>query len=80
MELRDFLKNRLRSLRTERGETQAQVAQGIGVNSQHYQKFEYGAILPNLENFIALADHFDVSLDYLAGRTEERGGSGRRAP
>ncbi len=72
MELRDTLKKRLRLLRTERGETQAQVAQGIGVGSQHYQKFEYGANLPNLENFIALADHFGVSLDYLAGRNEEK--------
>ena len=32
------------------------------VSSQHYQKFEYGSILPSLENFIALADHFGVSL------------------
>ena len=42
--------------------------------SQHYQKFEYGSILPSLENFIALADHFGVSLDELAGR-----GDGGRA-
>ena len=27
---------------------------------------------PSLENFIALADHFGVSLDYLAGRSEDR--------
>ena len=74
MEVRDFLKNKLRSLRTEHGETQARVAQGIGVSSQHYQKFEYGSILPSLENFIALADHFGVSLDELAGR-----GDGGRA-
>lgn len=72
MEIRATLKDRLRSLRAERGETQAQIAQDLGVSSQHYQKFEYGANLPSLENFIALADHFGVSLDYLAGRSEEK--------
>ena len=51
---------------------QQQVADGLGIPSRHYQKFEYGAVLPSLENFIALADHFGVSLDYLAGRSEDR--------
>lgn len=72
MEFRVFFKLRLRELRKECGETQQQVADGLGIPSRHYQKFEYGSILPSLENFIALADHFGVSLDYLAGRTEER--------
>ena len=72
MEFRDFFKGRLRDLRNECGETQQQVADGLGIPSRHYQKFEYGAILPSLENFIALADHFGVSLDYLAGRSEDR--------
>lgn len=72
MELQDFLRERLRSLlRAEHGETQAHVAKDIGINAQHYQKFGYGARLPSLENFIALADHFGVSLNYLTGRTEE---------
>ena len=72
MNFRDFFKGRLRELRNECGETQQQVADGLGIPSRHYQKFEYGDILPSLENFIALADHFGVSLDYLAGRSEER--------
>lgn len=72
MEFREFFKGRLRELRMERGETQQQVADGLGIPSRHYQKFEYGLILPNVENFIALADHFGVSLDYLAGRSERQ--------
>ena len=72
MEIRVTLKDRLRSLRAERGETQAQIAQDLGISFQHYQKFEYGTNLPSLEIFIALADHFGVSLDYLAGRSEEK--------
>ena len=41
------------------------------VSAKHYQTFEYEKHLPSLENFCTLADHFGVSLDYLAGRTDQ---------
>ena len=63
---------RLRALRKERGETQAQVAAAIGIGGRHYQKFESGHNLPSFHNLCALADHFGVSMDYLAGRTDRR--------
>ena len=72
MEFRSFFSERLRELRKAHGETQQQVADGLGVPRQHYHKFEAGENLPSLEKFIALADYFGVSLDYLAGRTEEK--------
>lgn len=72
MEFRILFKENLRKIREQRGETQQQVADALGIPRRHYQKFEYGQNLPSLENFIALADHFNVSLDYLAGRTEEQ--------
>lgn len=72
MDLRNFFGGHLRELREQRGQTQQQVADGLGIPRRHYQKFEYGDILPSLETFIALADHFDVSLDYLAGRAEKK--------
>ena len=72
MEFREFFSQRLRELRKANHETQQQVADGLGVPRQHYQKFESGENLPNIENFISLANHFNVSLDYLAGRTDER--------
>ncbi len=67
----DF-KDRLRSLRNERRETQSQVGAAIGIGERHYQKFEAGDNFPNAENLCALADHFGVSLDYLMGRTDEQ--------
>jgi len=72
MEFRKFFPARLRELRKARHETQKQVADDLGVPRQHYQRFELGENLPSLERFIALADHFEVSLDYLAGRTERK--------
>ena len=69
---KNSFKDRLRSLRSEKKETQAQVGTAIGIGERHYQKFEAGDNFPNVENLCALADHFSVSLDYLAGRTDER--------
>lgn len=67
-----LFKERVRDLRKEKGETQVQVAAAIGIAEQHYQRFERGANLPNLENAWKLADHFGVSIDYLVGRTDVR--------
>lgn len=63
---------KLRTLRKERKETQLQVAEAIGTAMRHYQRFELDEGLPGLDLFCALADHFQVNLDYLAGRTDVR--------
>ena len=63
---------RLKILRKERRETQTQVAAAIGIVVRHYQRIENDEGLPGLEIFCALAEHFGVSLDYLAGRSDRR--------
>ena len=63
---------RLRALRKERRETQAQTAAALGLVDRHYQRFEGGTNLPSFHNIIALADHFQVNADYLLGRTDVR--------
>ena len=65
-------KARLRELRKEKKETQVELAKAVGVSERHYQGFELGETLPGFANLIALADHFEVSLDYLMCRTDER--------
>ena len=66
------LGSRLKMLRKEKKETQLQVAEAIGTAVRHYQRFELNEALPGLDLFCALADHFEVSMDYLAGRTNVR--------
>ncbi len=67
-----LFKERVRALRKERGETQVQVAAAIGIAEQHYQRMEKGKInIPTLTLY-DLADYFDVTADYLLGRSEER--------
>ena len=66
------LGSRLKMLWKEKKETQLQVAEAIGTAMRHYQRFELNEGLPGLDLFCALADHFGVSMDYLAGRTNVR--------
>lgn len=65
-------RERLVSLRKERKETQVQLADNIGVASRSLQDLEAGKYYPKYETLIAIADHFQVTLDYLTGRTDQR--------
>ncbi|QTX33242.1 helix-turn-helix transcriptional regulator [Aminithiophilus ramosus] len=64
---------RLKSLRKARGVTQKALAASLGLSERHYQGIEYGETKPGFDNLIALADYFDVSLDYLVGRSDNPG-------
>lgn len=57
----------LKKLRITNNVTQAEMAGYLGIKLRTYQTYEYGKNLPRLNNFIALADYFKVSLDELAG-------------
>lgn len=59
-----------KKIRLEKSFTQKQVATGIGVAERQYQYYEYGKKTPSALILIALADYFDVSLDYLVGRSD----------
>ena len=54
---------RLKELRLAKGLTQMQVSQSTGMSLLGYQ--------PAYNKLLALADYFDVSLDYLVGRTNK---------
>ena len=60
---------RLVSLRKERGLTQKNIADGIQVKEPSYQRYEYGRV-PTATILIALADFFNVSVDYLLCRID----------
>ena len=42
----------------------------LGISLRAYQFYESGAYDPALPNLIALADYFQVSIDYLVGRSD----------
>lgn len=61
---------RLRALRKERGWTQPQTAEKLSIAYRNYQRLEADGNTPNFANLVQIADLFGVSMDYLAGRTD----------
>ena len=61
---------RLKYLRKQRNLTQEQMAENIKISLRGYRNYETGEKKPIVENLIAIADFFDVSLDYLVGRSD----------
>lgn len=59
----------LKSLRKSIGVTQKQVAQATHITERNYQSYEANTQKPGYDYLVALADFFDVSLDYLVGRS-----------
>ena len=60
---------KIRQLRKERHLTQAEVAKEVGLSARGYQDLELGA-KPRYEALLHIADFFDVSVDWLMGRTD----------
>lgn len=56
---------RLFELRRQAGLSQEDLANILDVTRQAVQKWESGASRPDMDNLVALAEHFHVSLDYL---------------
>ena len=63
---------RLRFLRKERNLKQQEMASICGLGLRGYQQYEYNETYPTVSGLVALAEYFDVSLDYLMGRTDRR--------
>ena len=63
---------RLRELRREQGLKQREMAEICGLKLRSYQDYEYNKSYPEVPGLIAIADYFDVSLDYLMGRSDVR--------
>ncbi len=60
---------RLKEIRKSMNLTQKEVATAINFAERNYQELEYGNCKPSFDTLIALADFFNVSLDYLVGRS-----------
>lgn len=57
--------NNLKIFRKKNGYTQEQIAEKIGVSRQAIAKWENGDAMPDVENIIALADLYEVTVDSL---------------
>lgn len=69
---------RLRGLRKERKETQEEVGRLMGLNKSTFSAYERGIIVPPYDKISYLANHYQVSVDYLMGTTNFRIPSDRK--
>ncbi len=62
----------IRNLREDNDKTQTELADFLNVKQTTYSKYELGKINIPIEVFMKLADYYDVSVDYLLGRTSKK--------
>lgn len=65
-----MLEKKLKELRTEKGWTLKHVATLLNVPLTTYANYEQGTREPSLEMLNSLCTVFDVSADYLIGRSD----------
>ncbi len=71
MDDKNIFSTRLKLLRETKEISTQKLADALGLKSKgSITQFEKGMNLPSFSTLIALADYFDVSLDYLVGRSD----------
>ena len=61
---------RLEKLRNEKKLSQINLAKELGIGIRAYQYYEWDEREPRLSVLVRMADYFNVSLDYLTGRSD----------
>lgn len=67
---RGFENMRLKFLREQRGITQLKLAMDLNLNQNSISRYEKGLRECDYNTLIAIADYFNVSIDYLLERTD----------
>ena len=61
---------RLKQLRKNKGISQLKLAIDLNTNQNTISRYETGEREPGIVELIKIADYFNVSIDYLVGRTD----------
>ena len=62
---------RLKKARKNAGISQEEIAEKLDIGYSTYRRYEQGGTEPTISDAAQIADYLNVSLDYLAGRTDE---------
>lgn len=62
----------IRNLREDNNKTQKELATYLNITQTTYSKYELGKINIPIEVYIKLADYYDVTIDYLVGRKNNK--------
>lgn len=67
---REEFATRFKKLKQESGLSAAKLGTALGLSQQTVSTLENGTRSPSFEVLIAISDYFNVSIDYLCGRTD----------
>ena len=67
----DLFAERFKELKTQRGLTYPKIAEALGRGPRVINNYASGASKPDYYGLLAIADLFNVSIDYLVGRTDD---------
>lgn len=65
-----MLESRLKALRIESGKTQEAVSEMLNIARGTYAHYELGKRRPDYDTLLKFADFFNVTIDYLLGRSD----------
>lgn len=63
---------RIRDLREDNDKTQQQIADLLGTSQTMYARYERGANELPIRHLLILADYYNVTTDYILGRTDKK--------
>ena len=66
----NMFKERLKELRIEKNITQQELGKLVNMSKMAISHWEKGHSEPSISQLIILSDYFDVSVDYLIGKTD----------
>lgn len=61
----------LKEIRLKHQKQQQEIADYLGINRVSYARYESGERQPDFQTVAKIADYFNVSVDYLLGRTDD---------
>lgn len=66
-----ILGQNIKNIRIKNNDTQEIIAEAIGVDQSNYSKYELGKILIHTYPLIEFAKYYNVSIDWLCGKTKD---------
>ena len=63
---------RIQDLRTDADMSQKQLSEILHISQRSYSHYETGSRNNPVEMLIRLANYYDISVDYLVGRTDKK--------
>ncbi len=63
---------RLKELREQKNESQQKLAMILNISQTMISRYEKGQAYPDIETLMAIAKHYNVSVDYLIGFSDDK--------